>query len=254
MSGFAHPLVEEAAQIYFVEGRAWVAYGYFLALLAAVQLLTLLLPSLDPSSWMGSAQIFKVSCVVSLFSGVYFTLKLANQEYTPWRFAPLKRWLEEEGFSPYGLALAQLSILGAYSILFVLLSLPFLSWAAAISRTGVYSLIIAPVVILAYFMVYGVWGLVTLNLWERRVETRHIVVRCLLGCFFILTALVYLPLNPFAFLLAFLGGGDLGNPVFFLGLRCSPKAIHIVFHAVLLACGVLLCHALLARKAGANGS
>ena len=123
MSRFAHPLVQEAAQIYFVEGRAWVAYGYFLALLAAVQLLTLLLPSLDPSSWMGSAQIFKVSCVVSLFSGVYFTLKLANQEYTPWRFAPLKRWLEEEGFSPYGLALAQLSILGAYSIIFVLLYL-----------------------------------------------------------------------------------------------------------------------------------
>jgi hypothetical protein len=254
MSRFARPVFQEAVQIYLVEGKAWIAYAYFLALLAAVQLLTLLLPTLDPSSWMGSAQIFKVSCVVSLFSGVYFTLRLANQEYTPWRFAPLKRWLEQEGFSAYGLALAQLAVLGAYSILFVFLSLPFLTWAAAIARTGVYSLISALVVILGYFMVYGVWGLVTLNLWERRVETRHIVVRCLLGCFFILTALVYLPLNPFAFLLSFLGGGDLGNPVFVFGLRCSPKAIHILFHAALLACGVLLCQWLLARKAGADGS
>jgi hypothetical protein len=249
MSGFVNPVLQEATQIYLVEGKGWIAYGYFLAVLAAIQLLTLLLPSLDPSSWMGSAQIFKVSCVVILFAGVYFTLRLANQEYTPWRFAPLNRWLQQEGFSAYGLALAQISVLGVYSVLFILLSLPFLTWAAAIARTGVYSLIIALVVILGYFMIYGVWGLVTLNLWERRVETRHIVVRCLMGCFFILTALVYLPLNPFAFLLSFLGGGDLGNPVFVLGLRWSAQAIHILFHAVLLACGILLCHWLLARKA-----
>jgi hypothetical protein len=245
-----NPILREATQVYLVEGKGWAAYGYYLASLAAVQLLTLFLPSLDPGSWLGSAQLFKVSCVVALLSGVYFMLRLVNQEYEPWRFAPLTRWLQEEGFSADRLALAQLSVLGLYSILFIFLALPLLTWAAAVARTSLDSSSVALLVILSYFIIYGVWGLVTLDLWERRVESRHIFVRCLIGCFFIVTALVYLPLNPVAFLLSHLSGSELGRPVSLFGLRWSATAIHILFHVFLFACGFALCRWLLARKVG----
>jgi hypothetical protein len=105
----------------------------------------------------------------------------------------------------------------------------------------------AVVLVWAYFVTYGVWGLVALNLWEVRVETRHIFVRFLFGCFFIVTALVYLPLNPVAFLLSYLSGTDLGGPVVVFGLRRST-ALHIVFHFFILAGGIALCQWLLARK------
>jgi hypothetical protein len=249
MSVLSNPVLQEATQIYLVEGKGWVAYFYFLVFLAAVQVLTLFLPSLDPGGWMGAAQLFKVSCVVVLVAGVYFTLRLVNQEYVPWRFVALKRWLQQERLAQHSLLGAQLALLGLYGALFILLSLPLMSWAAAIARAGLDLLGVALVIIFGYFMVYGVWGLVALNLWELRVETRHIAVRFLLGCFFLLTALLYLPLNSVAFLLAYLGGTDLGSPVSIFGSRPAPRTVHVLFHLLLLACGIALNRWLLMRKA-----
>jgi hypothetical protein len=172
-----------------------------------------------------------------------------NQEYVPWRFVALKRWLEQERLAQHSLLGAQLTLLALYGGLFILLSLPLLSWAAAIARAGLDLLGVALVIIFGYFMVYGVWGLVALNLWELRVETRHIAVRFLLGSLFLLTALLYLPLNSVAFLLAYLGGTDLGSPVSILGARPAPRTIHVLFHFLLLSCGIGLNRWLLRRKA-----
>ena len=162
---------------------------------------------------------------------------------------PVVAWLQQERLAQHSLLGAQLALLGLYGALFIVLSLPLMSWAAAIARAGPDLLGVALVIIFGYFMVYGVWGLVALNLWELRVETRHIAVRFLLGGFFLLTALLYLPLNSVAFLLAYLGGTDLGTTVSIFGSRPAPWTVHVLFHLLLLACGIGLNRWLLMRKA-----
>ncbi|HWP56783.1 MAG TPA: hypothetical protein VNL14_02730 [Candidatus Acidoferrales bacterium] len=249
MRALAHPVLREAAQVYLVEGKAWPAYLYFFLFLAAVQVLTLFLPLLDPGGWMGAAQLFKISSVVVLLAGVYFTLRLVNQEYVPWRFATLKRWLGD-GLDPDSLLGAQLALVALWGGLFVVAALPLMSWAAAIARAGVGTLASVLLMIFGYFATYGVWGLVALNLWEVRVETRHIAVRLFLGVLFLVTALVYLPLNSVAFILSYLGGTDLGDPVSLFGRRIAPGAVHVFFHGLLFAGGVGLSRWVLARRAG----
>src|SRR5437016_95679 len=96
-------------------------------------------------------------------------------------------------------------------------------------------IILAPVEFLLLFfyaLSYSVWGLVTLVLWERRFETRQVFIRCFFFSLVLLSALVYLPLNPVAFLLAYLGRQEL-EPLTLVGLRWSATAIHFAFHLCL---------------------
>jgi hypothetical protein len=80
-----------------------------------------------------------------------------------------------------------------------------LLWAAAIARTSPGRMAGALLLIFFYALIYSVWGLVTLVIWERRAETRQVFIRCFFFALVLVSALVYLPLNPVAFLLAYLG-------------------------------------------------
>src|SRR3989338_3083732 len=84
-----NPLFQEGIQVYLVEGHGFAAYFYLLLFLASLEFLTLFLPSLDPQAWMGPANLFKVSSVAALMLVIYFTLRIANQEFVPWRFISL---------------------------------------------------------------------------------------------------------------------------------------------------------------------
>jgi hypothetical protein len=85
---------------------------------------------------------------------------------------------------------------------------------------------------LFYALSYSVWGLVTLVLWERRFETRQVFIRCFFFSLVLLSALVYLPLNPVAFLLAYLGRQEL-EPLTVMSVKWSATVVHFVFHLFL---------------------
>ncbi len=87
-----------------------------------------------------------------------------------------------------------------------------------------------------YALIYGVWGLATLALWERRLENRQVFIRCLFAALVILSALFYLPLNPIAFLLAMLSRQELA-PLALFGMQWSGTFSHLSFHILLGAAG-----------------
>jgi hypothetical protein len=88
-----------------------------------------------------------------------------------------------------------------------------------------------------YSLSYGVWGLVTLALWERRSETRQVFIRCFFFALVIGSALMYLPLNPVAFLLAYLGRQEL-SPLKLLGAAWPATSVHFAFHFMLAGTGL----------------
>ena len=94
-----NPVWRESLEVYFGEGHGFAVYFYILIILAPVEFLSLYVPSLDTQQWSGSASLFKVSAVTALLLIVYFALRVANQEFVPWRFKPLKHWLREQGES-----------------------------------------------------------------------------------------------------------------------------------------------------------
>ena len=228
-----NPLFQEGIQIYLVEGHGFVAYFYLLLFLAALEFLTLFLPSLDPQAWMGPANLFKVLSASALMLVIYFTLRIANQEFVPWRFVPLKRWLHQERLAISEVAMAQLSLLCLHAFLLILLAAPLLLWAGAIARANAGSILSMFLLILFYSLAYGIWGLVALALWERRFENRQVFVRSLFISLVFLSALVYLPLNPVAFLLFHLGGKDMA-PLVLWGWKWPAPSIHFLFHFLLL--------------------
>jgi hypothetical protein len=89
-----------------------------------------------------------------------------------------------------------------------------------------------------YSLSYGVWGLVTLALWERRSETRQVFIRCFFFALVIGSALMYLPLNPVAFLLAYLGRQEL-SPLKLLGATWPATSVHFAFHFLLAGTGLV---------------
>ena len=224
----ANPVLREGVQVYLVEGEGFIVYFYLLVILAPIEFLTLFLPSLDPQAWMGPANLFKVASVAALLLVLYFSLRIANQEFVPWRFLTLRRWLQQEGVGMAQIAAAQIVLLALHVALLITLAGPFLLWAGAITRTPVPSMLIVFLLIFFYGLSYGVWGLAALALWEHRLETRQVFIRAFLFCLIVLSGLLYLPLNPVAFVLAYLE-------------RRPPAApVHLLFHSLLLASGLLV--------------
>lgn len=233
-----NPVFREGVEIYLIEGHGFAAYFYTLILIALLQFLTLFLPSLDPQMWMGPANLFKTSTVAALVLISYFLLRVANQEYVPWRFLPLRRWFQQESLATMDVALAQLALLCLHALIFVFLSAPLLIWAAAISRASGGSLFFTLILLLLYSLTYGVWGLVALTVWERRIESRQVFIRSFFLFVVFLSALLYLPLNPIAFLLAYLGRKDM-TPLILWGWKWSAGAVHFLFHFFILGSGLM---------------
>jgi hypothetical protein len=242
------PVFREGIQIYLVEGHGLVAPFYLLILLAPVVFLTLFLPSLDAQIWIGPANLFKVSSVAALMLIVYFGLRVANQEFASWKFLPLRRWLQQEGVSLSDMALDHLGLVGFYVFFFVFLSTPLLIWAGAIARAPLGSILATFLFLLFYALTYSVWGLVALALWERSSESRQVFVRGVYLCVFLLSAIVYIPLNPVAFLLSYLGGKEMA-PLSLWGWQWPAPAVHFLFHLFLLGAALLIYRWALRREA-----
>jgi hypothetical protein len=244
-----NPVWRESVDVYFTEGHGFAVYFYLLIILAPVEFLSLYIPSLDAQMWSGSASLFKVTAVTTLLLVVYFALRVANQEFVPWRFKPLKYWLRDQGQPLAVVRQAQLCFLLTHVGLSLLLCTPFLMWAGAIARTPPANISITFLLLPFYALSYGVWGLATLALWERRLENRQVFIRSLFACLVILSALFYLPLNPVAFLLAFLSRQEL-PPLVALGTRWSGTFTHLTFHILLGGSGYLLYRWALRREPG----
>jgi hypothetical protein len=235
-----NPVAREGMEIYFHEGHGLTVYFYFLAILAPVEFLALYLPSLDAQMWSGSGNLFKVSASTTLLLMIYFALRVANQEYAPWRFQSLRTWVRERGQPAAAVANGQIVFLALHVGCSLLLSIPLLAWAAAIARAPLWGLGATLALLLFYTFCYGIWGLVALALWERRPESRQVMIRCFLFVLGVGTLLVYLPLNPVAYLLAVLGRHDLA-PLRIAGLKLPAGVVHFGFH-LLLGCGGVLAH------------
>ncbi len=232
-----NPVWRESIEGFFTEGHGFAPYFYLLIILAPVEFLSLYLPSLDAQMWSGSANLFRVSSVTALLLTTYFSLRVANQEFAPWRFIPIRRWIHDRALSTASVGRAQLAFLSLHTALSVGLCAPLLAWAGAIARTPLPRIGITLSLLLFYALSYGVWGLVTLVLWERRGESRQVFIRCFFFALVFLSALVYLPLNPVAFLLAYLGHQGL-PPLEVAGWRFSATVVHFGFHLILAAAGL----------------
>jgi hypothetical protein len=241
------PVFREGIEIQIVEGHGFAAYFYLMILLAPVVFLALFLPSLDADVWIGPAQLFKVSSSAALLLIVYFGLRVANQEFAPWRFLPLKRWLRDEKQTAAEIARAQWATLALQILILVLLASPFLVWAAAIARVPIGALLAVLLLIYFYALVYGVWGLAALALWERKFETRQVFVRGFFIGAMVLSAALYLPLNPVAFLLAYLEEKEMAALMLW-GRRWPAGAVHFEFHILLLGLGLWIHRRALGRE------
>ena len=232
-----NPVFREGLEVYLAEGHGFAAYFYILILLAPVVFLTLFLPSLDAQVWVGPAHLFRISFVAALVLIVYFSLRTANQEFAPWRFRTVKSWLHEEGLNRAALARGQLALFSLQALLFVLLCSPLLLWAAAIARASAAAIFSAFLLLLFYAFAYGIWGLAALALWERRFETRQLFVRVFGIMMVFLTSVFYLPLNPAAFLLSYLGEKEMA-PLALWGWQWAANPVHFTFHILLLGAGL----------------
>jgi len=227
-----NPIWRESVAIYFTEGHGFQVYFYLLIILAPVEFFSLYIPSLDAQMWSGSASLFKVCAVTAQLLLIYFSLRVANQEFAPWRFKPLRHWIRDEGQSVEIIRRGHCDFLLTHVGLAALLILPLLAWAGAIARTPLASIAGTMLLLLFYAVSYGVWGLAALALWERRLENRQVFVRCLFTALVIITALFYGTINPVMFLIAFLGRQELA-PLVIFGWPLPASWIHCVFHLLL---------------------
>ncbi len=232
-----NPVWSESIEVFFTEGHGFAVYFYLLTILVPIEFLSLYLPSLDAQMWSGSASLFRVSSAAALLLTTYFSLRVANQEFAPWRFRPMRYWVQNHALSPGAIARAQLAFLSLHAALSIALCAPLLVWAGAIARTPLNRIGATFLLLLFYAWSYGVWGLVTLVLWERRGETRQVAIRCFFFALVFLSALVYLPLNPVAFLLAYLGRQSL-PPLEIAALKLPATSVHFAFHLLLAATGL----------------
>src|SRR5262249_61623320 len=86
----AGALFREGVEVHIAEGHGFAAYFYLLVLLAPVVFLALFLPALDAQIWIAPAAFFSISAVAAMLLTAYFALRLANQEFAPWRVGPLR--------------------------------------------------------------------------------------------------------------------------------------------------------------------
>lgn len=241
------PVFREGIQIQIAEGHGFAAYVYLMILFAPIVFLALFLPSLDTQVWIGPAELFKVSSVAAFILIAYFALRVASQEFAPWRYRSSKRWRAEENVGAREMARAQLALLALQVLILVLLAAPLLAWAAAIARVPLAAALNVFFSIFLYALVYGVWGLAALALWERKLEVRQVFVRAFFIGVMILSAALYLPLNPIAFLLAYLDGKELAA-LRLWRWRMAPGAVHFIFHAALFAGAVAIHRRALGRE------
>jgi hypothetical protein len=241
-----NPVFQEAFEIFYNEGHGLPVYLYILVILAPVEFLSLAIPALDVQMWTGSANLFKVCSITALLLVVYFAMRVANQEFAPWRYQPMKRWLREQNMPAAAVGRAQVGFLSLHVLVSILLCAPFLVWAGAIARTQWTTVLFTLFLLGFYCLSYGVWGLVTLVLWERKAENRQVLVRCFFFSVAIVSALVYLPLNPVAYLLSYLGREELA-PLTIGGQKWSAAMIHFGFHGLLLVFGMVVYHWALKR-------
>ena len=234
-----NPIWRESVAVYFVEGHGFQVYFYLLIILAPVEFFSLYIPSLDAQMWSGSASLFKVCAVTAELLLIYFSLRVANQEFAPWRFKPLRSWIRDEGQSVEIIGRGQWDFFITHVGLALLLVVPMLAWAGAIARTPLARIVGTMVLLLFYAISYGVWGLAALALWERRLENRQVFVRCLFAALVILTALFYGTINPVMFLVAYLGRQELPSLSIF-GWQFPASGIHIGFHLFLGVAGYRL--------------
>jgi len=234
-----NPVWRESIAVYFAEGHGFAVYFYLLIILAPVEFLSLYVPSLDAQMWSGSASLFKVSTVTALLLLVYFAMRVANQEFAPWRFRPLRYWLRDQAQPIASISRAQLYFLMAHIGVSLFICAPFLVWAGAIARTPLLSMGVTFLLLPGYALSYGVWGLAALALWERRLESRQVFIRSFFVCLVILSALFYLPLNPVAFVLAYLSRQEL-PPLALFGGQWPGLYIHLIYHVALGAVGYAL--------------
>ena len=82
------------------------------------------------------------------------------------------------------------------------------------------------------------WGLFALALWDHREDSRRVFIRCLLVCLLLVSGLLYLPLNPVAFLLHHLEGLEL-SPLKLWDWQWDAPTVHFAFHIALLVSGLL---------------
>ncbi|MFQ5682300.1 MAG: hypothetical protein ACE5HC_03415 [Candidatus Binatia bacterium] len=243
-----NPVFREGIQLYLLEGHGMSAYFYVIIILAPLEFLAIFLPSLDPKTWMGPANLFKISSIAALALIVYFGLKIVTQEIVPWKFRPLKHWIHHGGVGLSKVARGQLALVCFHMLLMILLCTPLLVWAGAVARAAAGTILLTIFFLLFYSISYGVWGLVAVTLWEHRVESRQTFIRCFFVFFVLLSGLVYSPLNPVAFLLSYLRQESMA-PLVVFGWRGSLFAVHFLFHIFLLG-SALLTYAWALRKAG----
>jgi hypothetical protein len=234
-----NPIWRESVAIYFAEGHGFQVYFYLLIILAPVEFFSLYIPSLDAQMWSGSASLFKVCAVTAQFLLIYFSLRVANQEFASWRFKSLRLWIRDEGQSVATIGRGQRDFLITHAIISVLLLVPLLTWAGAIARTPLASIAVTLLLLLFYALSYGVWGLAALALWERRLENRQVFVRCLFAAFVVISALFYGTINPVMFLVAFLSRQEMA-PLAVFGWQLPASWIHFGFHLLLGGAGYQL--------------
>ena len=241
------PLFREGVEVHVAEGHGFAAYFYLLILLVPVAFLALFLPGLDAQLWIAPGAFFTTSAVAAMILITYFTLRVANQEFAPWRFVPLRRRLMEEKLALGEVARGHLAILCLQVLIFTLLAAPLLVWAGAIARVPAARIAAMLLLLFFYGLAYGIWGLVALAAWERKLEIRQVFVRAFFISAMILTAVLYPPLNPAGFLLAYLGDKEMA-PLVLWGRPWSPVAAHFLFHLFLLGAGLWLYHRALRRE------
>ena len=222
-----NPVLRESLEIFFGEGHGFAVYFYLLIILAPVEFLSLYLPSLDTQMWSGSANLFKVCAVTALLLTVYLALRVANQEFAPGGSSRLNVGCAKSGLAISAVGQGQLAFLSLHVAFSILLCTPLLIWAGAIARTPFPRVAGTFLLLLFYALSYGVWGLVTLVYGERRAESRQVFIRCFFFCLVIFSALFYLPVNPVAYLLAYLGRQELPPLSMAAGRHREYRPFHV---------------------------
>ena len=136
--------------------------------------------------------------------------------------------------------------LSLHVVLSLLLCAPLLIWAAAIARTPFSMVALTFGLLFFYAWGYATWGLFALALWERRDESRQVFIRSFFFTLTILSLLVYLPLNPIAFLLAILSRQEF-PPLSIAGYKWPAGILHFSVHFLFVGLA-LLAHQWALRK------
>jgi hypothetical protein len=232
-----NPVLRENLEVFFGEGHVLTVYFYLLIVLAPVEFGSLYSQSLGEQMWRGSGSLFKVCASTAVLLIVYFAARVANQEYAPGRFKPLEHWLRDGSRAVGVVARGRVAFLLVHIVCLLLLSAPLLIWAAAISRTPLPGLTATLALIPFYALCYGVWGLVASVLWEGGMEHREFIIRCFIFFVVVAALVVYLPLNPVAYLLAVLERQELA-PLSIAGVNWSADSVHFAFHLALGGAGL----------------